>query len=186
MKRSHGFTLVEILVSMTILTLAVGAILSVFLSVNRSMHGLSDSIDLNARTRIVQDRILLDVRGIKTVASVSPQTFTATYVDFADPDDTGVTITYAIADGKLTRSVAGAAPSVVMSGLVTEPTAGAGAYSQFLFTNRSGVGTSSATEVRAIRFALVPQATARQRARLVPGRNDPFASALIQLRNVKG
>ena len=184
MKRSHGFTLVEILVSMTILTLAVGAILSVFLSVNRSMHGLSDSIDLNARTRIVQDRILLDVRGIKTVASVSPQTFTATYVDFADPDDTGVTITSAIADGKLTRSVAGAAPSVVMSGLVTEPTAGA--YSQFLFTNRSGVGTSSATEVRAIRFALVPQATARQRARLVSGRNDPFASALIQLRNVKG
>ena len=184
MKRAHGFTLVEILVSMTILTLAVGAILSVFLSVNRSMYGLSDSIDLNARTRIVQERILLDVRGIKTVDSVSSQTFTATYVDFANPDDTGVTITYTLADGKLTRSVAGSAPSVVMSGLVTIPTAGA--HSQFSFTNRNGVTTDSATEVRAIRFALVPQATARQRAGLVPGRDDPFASALIQLRNVKG
>ena len=70
MKRTPGFTLVEILVSMTILTLAIGAIMSVFLSVNRSMYGLSDSIDFNARTRIVQERILLDVRGIKSVASV--------------------------------------------------------------------------------------------------------------------
>jgi prepilin-type N-terminal cleavage/methylation domain-containing protein len=184
MKRTHGFTLVEILVSMTIFTMAVGAIMSVFLSVNRSMYGLSDSIDLNARTRIVQERILLDVRGIKSVASIATQTFTATYVDFANPADTALTITYTLAAGKLTRSVDGATPTVVMSDLVTEPTAGA--YSQFEFTNRSGVGTSSATEVRAIRFALVPQATARQRAGLVTGRNDPFASALIQLRNVKG
>lgn len=184
MKRSHGFTLVEILVSMTIFTVAVGAIMSVFLSVNRSMYGLSDSIDLNARTRIIQERILLDVRGIKSVTSVATQTFTATYVDFSNPDDTGVSITYTLANGTLTRSVGGASATVVMSGLVTEPTASA--YSQFLFTNRSGVGTSSATEVRAIRFALVPQATARQRTGLVTGRNDPFASALIQLRNVKG
>ena len=184
MKRSHGFTLVEILVSMTILTLAVGAILSVFLSVNRSMYGLSDSIDLNARTRVVQERILFDVRGIESVAAVAPQSFTATYVDFANPDDTGVTITYTLADGQLTRTVAGAAPSVVMSGLVTAPAAGT--CSQFSFTNRSGVTTSAPTEVRAIRFALVPQTTARQRAKLVPGRHDPFASALIQLRNVKG
>jgi prepilin-type N-terminal cleavage/methylation domain-containing protein len=184
MKRAHGFTLVEILVSMTILTLAVGAIMSVFLSVNRSMYGLSDSIDLNARTRIIHERILLDVRGIKSVTSVAPQTFTATYIDFSSPDDTGVSITYTLANGTLTRSVAGTTPTIVMSGLVTD--ASASSHSQFTFTNRSGVGTSSATEVRAIRFALVPQATVRQRAGLVPGHNESFASALIQLRNVKG
>jgi len=184
MKRTHGFTLVEILVSMTILTLAIGAIMSVFLSVNRSMYSLSDSIDLNARTRIVQERILLDVRGIKSVASVAPQSFTATYIDFANPDGTGVSITYTLAGGRLSRSVDGAPATVVMSGLVTDTSATG--HSEFVFTNRNGVATSSATEVRAIRVALVPQASARQRAGLVTGRNDPFASALIQLRNVKG
>lgn len=180
----HAFTLVELLVALTIAVLVLGAVLSVFLSVNRSLFGLSDAVALNARTRVIQERVAFDLRSIKTLTAIGSQSFSGTFVDFATGLDR--TITYAFApDGTLTRSVDSGPATVVMRDLVTDTTAGA--YSFFEYSNRRGAlgapTTINKDEVRAIKFDLVPRPTARQRLRLVPGTSDPFCSALFQLRN---
>lgn len=183
MNTRRAFSLVELLVAMTISVLVLGAVLSVFLSINRSLFGLSDAVALNARTRVIQERIAFDLRSIKTLTSIGSQSFTGTFVDFATGNNR--TITYAFANGKLTRSVDGGTATAVMDDLVTSTTASA--YSFFEYSNRRGTTTAATTsnkdEVRAIKFDVVPQPTARQKLKLVPGTSDPFCSALFQLRN---
>ena len=189
MKNARGFTLVEILVSTTIMLMVAGATMSTFLSVNRSMIGLSDAVDLNARSRITQERILYDIRAMTKVTAINSQSFSGEFIDYAS-GNTG-TIEYRLANSTLSRtaSVGGAAgmTTIVHTRLETNPAKSA--HSRFSYRNRSGasdIPAASAAEVRAIQFELVPLPTARQRTGLVPGRSDPFSSALIQLRNVHG
>lgn len=183
--RKRGFTLVELMVAATIGLLALGAVLAVFLSINRSIYGLSDAIELNARTRIVQERILLDIRGITELTAIGAQSISGKYRDFASGNEHA--IRYTLTAGTLTRSVNGQPATVVMTGLVTDPTLAS--YSRFSFSNRCGAvlptTTTDPASVRAISFGLVPQSTVRQKRRLVPGTSDPFSSALIQLRNLQ-
>lgn len=186
-KNRRAFTLVEIMVATTILLMVVSAAMSVVVSVNRSMYGLSDAIDLNARTRLTQERILFDVRAITKVTQADSQSFTGEFVEYA----TGRTgeLSYYFQGDKLLRrvTIAGEAAktTTVMEGLRT---AGDTATAcRFLYRNRSGskdVPAASAAEVRAIQFELIPLPTARQTAGLVTGRNDAFSSALVQLRNI--
>lgn len=185
----RGFTLVEIMVASTILLMVVGAALSVFVSVNRSMYGLSDTIDLNARTRLTQDRILFDVRSLTKVTQADSQVFSGEFIDYA----TGRTgaLSYAFEDGKLVRraTLTGEATktSVVMDGLQTA--ANLVTTSRFQYRNRTGsqdAPAASAAEVRAIQIEFSPLATTRQAGGLVPGKNTAFSSALVQLRNIAG
>lgn len=181
----RGFTLVEILVATTILLMVVSASLGVFLSVNRSMAGLSDAIDLNADTRITQERILLDLRALTKVTQADTQAITGEFIEYAT-GRTGV-ITYSFSQGRLERrtTIAGStAQTVVMADLQT--TGAAGSVSSFRYINRSGTTTTTAAEVRSVQLKVVPQASARQAAKLVPGRNTAFCSALVLLRNIAG
>ncbi len=185
--RRHAFTLVEILVASAVFAMVGAAALSVFVSVNRSMYGLSDAIDLNARTRLTQDRILLDVRGITKVTQADAQVLAGEFVEYAT-GRTGV-LSYYFSGNTLMRSVslAGgpAQVSVVMENLRTTGGSPAAA-SRFLYCNRSGVATTTAAEVRSIQFEFAPLPSARQSAGLVTGRNTAFSSALVQLRNIAG
>ncbi len=179
-----GFTLVEILVAASVLLMVSGAAMSVFVSVNRSMYGLSDAIDLNARTRLTQDRILFDVRAITKVTQSDAQTLAGEFVEYAT-GRTG-TLTYYFEAGKLMRRVAitgeSAKVTVVMEQLQTN--LAQSTTSKFTYCNRSGTPTTTAAEVRSIQIGLAPLATARQAAGLVTGRNEAFCSALVQLRNI--
>ena len=95
-------------------------------------------------------------------------------------------LSYSFDNGQLLRRVTlpGTPPAttVVMDELLTDT-----ATSRFLYRNRTGekdVPAASATEVRSIQIEFVPRPSARQSAGLVTGRNTPFASALVQLRNI--
>ncbi len=179
-----AFTLVEILVASSVLAMVAAAALSVFVSVNRSMYGLSDAIDLNARTRLTQDRILLDVRAITKVTQADAQSLTGEFVEYGT-GSTGV-VSYYFSGNNLMRrvAIAGGAPkvSVVMENLRTS--GNLTVASHFIYCNRSGVATTTAAEVRSIQIDLAPLATARQSAGLVTGTNTAFCSALVQLRNI--
>lgn len=186
LRRRDGFTLVEIMVATTILLMVVGAALSVFVSVNRSMYGLSDAIDLNARTRITQERVLLDVRALTKVTQADAQSFAGEFVEYAT-GRTG-TLSYAFEGGQLVRRVAFPGEvtktTTVMGTLQTA--VDAASTSRFTYANRSGVATTTAAEVRSIQLAFAPLPTVRLTAGLVHGPNEGFCSALVQLRNVGG
>lgn len=187
MKSRKGFTLVEIMVASTITVMVVGAVASVMLTINRSVHGLSESIDLNASTRVIQERIAFDVRNITELTTIAPQTFSGKLINYATGAEE--TIVYTLTDGKLTRSINGGPATTVLKNLITTISA-TSAYSEFRFSDRIGVTTAAETtdksKVTAIRFDLVPQATKRQKLGLTHTVNDPFCSALIQLRNRQG
>lgn len=185
-KKRNGFTLVEIMVATTVFTMVGAAAMSVFLSINRSMYGMSDTIALNARTRLVQERILFDVRAITKLTQSDGQSFAGEFVEYA----TGRTgkLSYSFQGGKLLRQVEfpgeAAKVSVVMDQLQTnlaKPTT-----SHFAYANRSGTSTTSFAEVRSIQFAMAPLPSGRQAAGLVTGTNDAFCSALVLLRNISG
>ncbi len=183
----QGFTLAEVLIATTVMLLVSATTMSVFLAVNRAMYGLSDAIDLNARSRLAQDRVLFDLRAVTKVTQATDQSFTGEFIEYAS-GRTGE-LSYYFAENKLLRrtTLAGEAAqtSVVMEALQTNPAAAT--TSRFLYRNRTGskdVAAASATEVRSIQIEFVPLPSARQSAGLVSGRNTPFASALVQLRNI--
>ncbi len=180
----RGFTLVEVLIASSILLTSVGAALSVFVSVNRSIYGLSDAIDLNARTRITQERVLFDVRSISKVTQADAQTFTGEFVEYGT-GRTG-TLSYSLVDNKLIRRITltgeATQTTTIMEALQTA--ADLASTSRFNYANRSGVATSTAAEVRSIQIGFVPLATNRQKHGLVTGRNETFCSAVVQLRNI--
>lgn len=184
--RRHGFTLPEVLIATTIVLLVSGAALSVFQVINRSMYGLSDAIDLNARSRLTQDRVLIDLRALTKITQATDQSLTGEFIEYAS-GRTGE-LSYYFDSGRLMRrtTLAGEAAKTiaVMDGLQTDPAA---TTSRFLYRNRTGskdVAAASASEVRSIQIEFVPLPSARQSAGLVSGRNTPFASALVQLRNI--
>lgn len=200
MKSRKGYTLAELMVSMTIAILVVGAVVSVFMTVNTSAMGLSESIALNARTRVIQDRVAFDIRNMKSVSSIgtAPQTFTGTVYDYASGNSYSITYTLTTAvvnnttQGVLKRTVNGTT-TIVLDGLVvygngsTDYTS-ASDYSQFRYANRLGTETTATetttvTSINTIRFDLVPAKTARQKSGLTRSVYDPFCSALFHLRN---
>lgn len=186
----RAFTLVEIMVASTVLLMVVGAALSVFVSINRSMYGLSDAVELNSRTRLTQERVLFDVRALTKITTAEAQAFTGEFVEYG----TGKagTISYSFENDQLVRRVTltgeATKTTVVMSGLRTSA-AGAESASRFLYRNRCGGEdsvASSAGEVRAIQIEFVPLPSTRQAKGLVTGQNTAFCSALVQLRNISG
>ncbi|HLP09291.1 MAG TPA: prepilin-type N-terminal cleavage/methylation domain-containing protein [Opitutaceae bacterium] len=178
----HGFTLVEIMVASTVLLMVVAAALSVFLSINRSMYGLSDAVALNARTRVAQERIAFDLRALTKVTQSDPQALAGEFVEYA----TGHTgqIAYFFQGNNLVRRVTISGGTAETKVVMAELRTNGSETSHFAYANRSGVTTTTASEVRAVRLELAPLATARQAAGLTTGTNAPFTSALVQLRNI--
>lgn len=190
--RRKGFTLVEIMVASTVLLLVVGAAASTFVAVNRSMYGISDSIELNAQTRVTQERILLDLRAINAVDTATDQTFVGQITEYGAGTTRWIELRFT--NGRLTRKIAdtkanlaAATSQTVMDNL--ETATNAALFSRFHYRNRSGgqnAPAANANEVRAVQLDFVPLPSRRQALGLTTGRNTPFTSALIQLRNITG
>lgn len=203
-----AFTLVEVVVAMIVFGLAMSGVMSVFLGVLKSTHAISDAVDLNSRSRFVQERLLFDLRAITEVTTIDntskldpasdvPKIF-ANYTGaevancfrsftskVADYNGTGeVTVTYAIVDdgvsstGKSLKALRRTVGGVSRK-VLTNLQEGC-----FTFYTRSNTGALNSLQsgdfakVNAIRFAFLPQG----RGPLVPGENDPSCSAVVQLR----
>ncbi len=203
---SHtAFTLAEVVIALTIFGLAMAGVMSVFLGVLRSTHAISDAVDLNSRSRFVQERLLFDLRAITEVSAINSslsagevakifanytgaevtncfRSFTSKVEEY---NGTGaIEVTYTIvADGvsstgkplKALLRTVGGQSRKVLTNLQD---------GCFTFYTRSStgalnsLGAADIAKANAIRFAFLPQ----DRGPFVPGENDPSCSAVVQLR----
>ncbi|HQF39984.1 MAG TPA: prepilin-type N-terminal cleavage/methylation domain-containing protein [Opitutaceae bacterium] len=194
-----AFTLVEVVVAMTVFGLAMAGVMSVFLGTLKSTHAIADAVDWNSRSRFVQERLLFDLRAITEVSEIKSalgggevakifadytgtevthcyRSFTSTIEEY---NGTGtIDVTYAIvADGPLwalQRTVDGKSQKVLTNlqdGCFTF-------YTRNSTGALSSLGSTDFAKANAIRFAFLP----RGRGPLVPGENDPSCSAVVQLR----
>ncbi len=107
-----GFTLVELLVAMTMLAAVVGAAIALFIGAIRSQSGLSDRSQQVGLTRVYLERMVREVRQGAVVESASAsQLIFRTYVGTscsgaASTTTTLCRVTYSCASGTCTRTLA--------------------------------------------------------------------------------
>ncbi len=190
--RTRAFTLTEMIVALIVFGLVMAGVMAVFVGALRSMRASSDSIDLNARSRFIQERLLYDLRSIKSVTSMSDEcdgsnifgkvvssgyrSFTAQIEVYGDQERA---VTYTVANGVLQRTVNGTTQTV-LTGLTD------GCFHFYARgdagSTATGIGTplgaADAAKAKAIRFAFRP----KNRPPLVPGHDDASSSAIVQLR----
>ena len=191
--RRRAFTLVEVMIAALIALVVIGGVLSAFLYINRIMLATYETTDLDAKSRLLHERFLYDIRSIieaqqlgnggAKVTAVDPATgttaavyqeFTCQLFDFATQQPQVVRFYYDATRKQLRRSVGGV-EAVVMSGIDSV---------SFRFFDRTSSGqteTSIPTAVTMVRIDVLPSS----RKILVPGKNRPFATAEVQLRNIK-
>jgi len=188
--------------AMTVFGLVIAGVMSVFIGTLKSMRGSSDAIDLNTRSRFVQERLLYDLRAITEMTTVTesmtPSEVSKIFANYAGDEvkncfrsftanvneynGTGIkSVTYTIiSDGAgkaLERNIGGKKQKVLTNlrdGCFT------------FYERKSNTGTlealtsstSDIAKVNAIRFAFLP----KNRGPLIPGKDDPSCSAVVQLR----
>lgn len=206
LKKRAGFTLTEAIVAMTIFGMAIAGIMSVFMGTLRSTHALSDAIDVNARSRFVQERLLFDLRSITEVTALDSamtssevgkifanytnaevancfRSFTAKINEYNGADS--VEVTYSIVDDgttplgrprKALLRTVGGQSRRVLINLQD------GCFTFYTRTKSTGtlqsLNTAGMADSNAVRFAFLPQ----ERGPLLSGQNDPSCSAVVQLR----
>lgn len=77
--RQAGFTLVEILIAAALSGMLLAVCLSLALFTSRSIASVTDSVDLNARTRHAIDRMGKKLRQTSSLESFSPTSVTVTF-----------------------------------------------------------------------------------------------------------
>ena len=199
--QTSAFTLAEVIMAMTVFGLVIAGVMAVFIGTIKSMHATSDAIDVNSRSRFVQERLLYDLRAITEITTVSGyinvgsiisgDTATSSYTSFTaqinEYNGSGeIEITYSIiADGttpdgkpltKLQRQVTGRKKETVLINLSN------GCFTFYDRQKSTGVLTALSDgeidKANAIRFAFRP----KDRGPLIPGKDDPSCSAVVQLR----
>jgi len=205
--RHTAFTLTEVIMAMTVFGLVIAGVMSVFIGTIKSMHASSDAIDVNSRSRFVQERLLYDLRAIVTVTEIYDKVdtskiiagdttqgftkFTATVNAYNGKDD--AEITYSIIDdpsgkplkvlqrhykdttGKDEKTKA---LTNLKGGCFTFYTRDSSGILAPLTGSSAGIPEATAKTTTAIRFAFLP----KDRGPLIPGKDDPSCSAVVQLR----
>jgi prepilin-type N-terminal cleavage/methylation domain-containing protein len=203
--RNEAFTLTEVIMAMTVFGLVIAGVMSVFIGTIKSMHASSDAIDVNSRSRFVQERLLYDLRAIVKVTAISDKvdtskiingdtaqgftTFTATVNAYNGEND--AEITYSIKDdpsGKLKvlhrhykDRVKDEETNVLTNlkgGCFTFYTRDSSGILAPLTDSSARIPEATAKTTTAIRFAFLP----KDRGPLIPGKDDPSCSAVVQLR----
>ncbi len=72
--RSHGFTLFEVMIAALLFLIIISGVLTTFLSVNRSILSLADSVGVNGKSRLLHERFLFDVRAISETSTIIQST----------------------------------------------------------------------------------------------------------------
>ncbi len=185
----RAFTLAEIMVSLVIFGLLLGAIMSTFIAVHRAMLALSESVAVNASSRLLHERFLFDVRSIGRISTIVQMTgfdpttgttgsvsesFTCELVDMTSGARKNVRFSFDATQKRLVRTnVADGTSTTVMSGVELV---------RFKFFDRGSSGATATwtpTAVDMLRIDVLPQ----PRFQLLPGTNRNFTTAEVQLRN---
>jgi prepilin-type N-terminal cleavage/methylation domain-containing protein len=95
-KARHGYTLVELMIGMTLAAVLMLAVLSTYLFLGRNTTRLSYQHALEVEARTILNTIALDVRNTKYITSASATGLSLLLVD-------GSTVTYSYAATDLTR-----------------------------------------------------------------------------------
>lgn len=191
---TDAFTLTEVIMAMTVFGLVIAGVMAVFIGTIKSMHASSDAIDVNSRSRFVQERLLYDLRAIVEVTAIKDTTNTAaiikgdttqgyaTFTATVDEYTKGKrTVTYSILPdgktpaGKQLKTLFRDSDRVLVNlqdGCFTFYTRDANGQLTMI------TDPSKANTTTAIRFAFLP----KDRGPLIPGKDDPSCSAVIQLR----
>lgn len=203
-----AFSLVEVITAMTVFGLVIAGVMSVFIGALKSMNASSDSIDLNARSRFVQERLLYDLRAITEITAMESamsasdvakifenyssaevnncfRSFTAKINEYNGANS--VEVTYSIiSDGttpagkplKALQRKVGSKTQKVLINLQD------GCFTFYARKKSTGTlesltsTTADMAKTNAIRFAFLP----KDRPPLIPGKDDPSCSAVVQLR----
>ena len=203
--QNEAFTLTEVIMAMTVFGLVIAGVMSVFVGTIKSMHASSDAIDVNSRSRFVQERLLYDLRAIVEVTAIEKlgdtskiiagdtaqgfEKFTATVDEYNGKKNAVVTYSI-ISDGKtpggkelkaLERDSDGKKQKVLINlqgGCFTFYTRDSSGKLAPLTGSSAGIPVATAKTSTAIRFAFLP----KDRGPLIPGKDDPSCSAVVQLR----
>lgn len=202
--QNEAFTLTEVIMAMTVFGLVIAGVMSVFVGTIKSMHASSDAIDVNSRSRFVQERLLYDLRAIVKVTEIKKsvdtskiiagdtaqgfEEFTANVNEYTGSESA---VTYRIIkDGKtpggkelkaLEREDSNGKQKVLVNiqgGCFSFYTRDASGVLTPITGSTTGIPPATAETTTAIRFAFLP----KDRGPLIPGKDDPSCSAVVQLR----
>ncbi len=189
---TDAFTLTEVIMAMTVFGLVIAGVMAVFIGTIKSMHASSDAIDVNSRSRFVQERLLYDLRAIIEVTEIKDTTDT-TKIIIGDSTQGYKTFTakvneYTKGEGTVEYSIGtdGTTPAgkqlytLFRNGTRVLINLQGGCFTFYTRDPKTGVLTVTAdpTKATAIRFAFLP----KDRGPLIPGKDDPSCSAVVQLR----
>lgn len=177
-----GFTLVEILIAMSISLMVVAAVLMTFRMVCRASYEVSDVIQMNNDTVLLRDRTIRDFRSVTKVISASEQSITVKITEYSTGDTREVA--YNMSAGKITRSLDGGTPIRISDKVETDTSRLE--HSKFTYLTRTGTVSSSATvdEICGVEIYIVPSLNGRQKLGITRKVNLPYRSARIQFRNL--
>jgi Tfp pilus assembly protein PilW len=135
-EKQGGFTLVELMVAVTVGTLAVVLILSVYLAISTSLAASADYREMHHEVRHAMDRLRKDITGGSAVSQHTASSLLAVTTT-AGGSTNPVSVVYALANHQLSRTVASGTPVILATGV-----------DQVLFTlyDESGVDTASLTD----------------------------------------
>lgn len=77
--RQTGFTLMEVIIAVGLSTIVLAVVLSLGLFTARSVASMTDSVDLNARSRHAVDRMSKKLRQVSIFSSFSPTSVSVSY-----------------------------------------------------------------------------------------------------------
>ena len=191
---TDAFTLTEVIMAMTVFGLVIAGVMAVFIGTIKSMHASSDAIDVNSRSRFVQERLLYDLRAIIEVTAIEDEDkVDTTKIIKGDSDQgykkfTAKVDEYTKGQNDVTYSINedGETPAgdklytLFRNGTRVLINLQGGCFTFYTRDPKTGVLTVTADKAKAtaIRFAFLPQ----KRGPLIPGKDDPSCSAVVQLR----
>ena len=145
-RRRAGFSLVELLISLTLVMMLTLALLTSYVFIARGDQSLQNYGDMNTQARRLLERLGEDLRAATDVTD-----FTATSLTLTVPTNTSATTTedvvwdYSSVDGTVTRQAGTAAPSTYARDVQVF---------SFYYANGNNVETTSLVEVKQVQVSL--------------------------------
>jgi type II secretory pathway pseudopilin PulG len=145
-RRARAFSLVELLISLTLVMLLTLALLTSYVFIARGDRSLQNYGDMNAQARKLLERLGEDLRAATDVTD-----FTASSLTLTVPTNTTATTTedvtwdYNSVDGSVTRQAGTSAPSTLARDVQTFA---------FYYANGNNVETTSLVEVKQVQLSM--------------------------------
>lgn len=114
-KRSKGFSLIELLIYISILSIIVIVTTTIFASLNRGRGQSEANGEVNSNLRFAIEKISQDIRSSSSVTTPASASSTSSSLILVAG---GNTITYDVSGGQLRRQMNADQPDIITSGLV--------------------------------------------------------------------